>query len=192
MRVMSMVSKVRDMYENKTRFLIRPYLETSNMLIMTLAYSQISGNGTFIDRHYNMLREWGYYLGNNSLLPTNQYVMSLKALIYQLLTFYRLWSDAIRQGISSINNQSNIALKGIIGIAAMSELASIAGRNDDSLSFNASNPGSFRIFGVDGNCRERRYRRYRSGKLMLSHQAMSISFTERQILTASCTTSMRT
>lgn len=34
------------------------------------------------------------------------------------------------------NNQTNLALKGIIGIAAMSKMAAIAGNNDDASQFN--------------------------------------------------------
>lgn len=51
------------------------------MLIMILSYSQTSGNKTFINSHYGMLQSWGYYLGNNSLSPTNQYVRDLKSLV---------------------------------------------------------------------------------------------------------------
>lgn len=42
------------------------------MLIMTLAYSQRSGNSTFISKHYSMLREWAQYLSNNTLTPLDQ------------------------------------------------------------------------------------------------------------------------
>ena len=46
--------------------------ESANMIIMTLAYSQRSGNGTFISKHYTLLREWAQYLMNNTLTPSNQ------------------------------------------------------------------------------------------------------------------------
>ena len=36
------------------------------------------------------------------------------------------------------NNQTNLALKGIIGIAAMSKIATIAGNSDDASQFNVS------------------------------------------------------
>lgn len=45
------------------------------MIIMILAYTQVSGNKTFIDSHYDMLHKWTLYLGNNSLVPNNQYAM---------------------------------------------------------------------------------------------------------------------
>lgn len=46
--------------------------ETSNMLIMILAYSQLSGNNTLINNHYGLLQKWGQYLSNNSLTPLGQ------------------------------------------------------------------------------------------------------------------------
>ena len=50
--------------------------ETANMIIMTLAYSQRSGNGTFLSKHYSLLRDWAEYLVNNTLTPVNQYAFS--------------------------------------------------------------------------------------------------------------------
>lgn len=47
-------------------------LETSNMIIMILAYTQLSGNDTLITDHYSLLRKWGQYLSNNSLAPNDQ------------------------------------------------------------------------------------------------------------------------
>ncbi|EJC98591.1 DUF1793-domain-containing protein [Fomitiporia mediterranea MF3/22] len=91
--------------------------ETANMLIMTLAYSQRSGNGTFIGTHYALLRKWAEYLGNNTLTPSNQ-----RSADSFVLTA----------------NQTNLALKGIIGIASMAKISEIAGNSDDQKTFNAS------------------------------------------------------
>ena len=49
--------------------------ESANMIIMILAYSQRSGNGTFISNHYTLLRGWAEYLESNTLTPMNQYVL---------------------------------------------------------------------------------------------------------------------
>ncbi|EJC98579.1 DUF1793-domain-containing protein [Fomitiporia mediterranea MF3/22] len=95
--------------------------ETASMIIMTLAYSMASGNGTLIERHYNLMRSWAFYLGNNTVTPSNQ-----------------------ASGDFSINadftspNQTNLALKGIIGIAAMARIAELAGIVIDQQSFNAT------------------------------------------------------
>lgn len=56
--------------------LIESRQETSNMLIMTLAYTEISENKNLIGSHYDMLKNWGQYLVTNSLAPSNQYVIS--------------------------------------------------------------------------------------------------------------------
>ncbi|KAI5119765.1 hypothetical protein M0805_009236 [Coniferiporia weirii] len=82
--------------------------ETSNMLIMTLAYSQASGNGTFLTKHYTLLRSWADFLVNNTLNPVNQ-----KSADFEIMNNL------------SDNNQTNTALKGIIGIAAMARIAEI-------------------------------------------------------------------
>ncbi|THH06834.1 hypothetical protein EW145_g3808 [Phellinidium pouzarii] len=93
--------------------------ETANMLIMVLAYSQASGNGTFISNHYTLLSDWAEFLGNTTLTPTNQ-----KS------------ADVAVTGDLSNNNQTNTALKGIIGIAAMAKMAEVAGVIGDQKRFN--------------------------------------------------------
>ncbi|KAI5120589.1 hypothetical protein M0805_002538 [Coniferiporia weirii] len=93
--------------------------ETANMLIMTLAYSQASGNGTFLAKHYTLLRKWADFLVTNALNPINQDSADF----------------GITSGLSN-NNQTNTALKGIIGIATMAKIAEIAGVGDDQAHFN--------------------------------------------------------
>ncbi|KAL5519642.1 hypothetical protein ACEPAH_1325 [Sanghuangporus vaninii] len=89
--------------------------ESANMLIMTLAYSQRSGNGTFLSRHYTLLRSWAEYLESNALNPTNQ----------------RSPDSVSESSLASLNNQTNLALKGIIGISCMAKIAEIAEVSDD-------------------------------------------------------------
>ena len=45
-------------------------------------------------------------------------------------------ADVFHSIDASMNGQSNLALKGIIGIAAMAEIARIAGVESDKSSFN--------------------------------------------------------
>ena len=54
-------------------------------------------------------------------------------------SYPRLWPDFARQSSLPTNNQSNLALKGIIGIAAMSKIASIFGNDNDAEQFNVGN-----------------------------------------------------
>lgn len=50
---------------------------------------------------------------------------------------YREWADyLVMQNNLPTSNQTNLALKGIIAIAAMSKIATIAGNSDDASQFN--------------------------------------------------------
>ncbi|KAL5536342.1 hypothetical protein ACEPAF_163 [Sanghuangporus sanghuang] len=91
--------------------------ESAGMLIMSLAYSLASGNGTLVAKHYNLLRNWAEYLVNNTISPSDQ-----------------ASSDFGTDFIMS--NQTNLALKGIIAVAAMARISEIAGNGDDMQKFN--------------------------------------------------------
>ncbi|KAF4567439.1 hypothetical protein EYR36_011059 [Pleurotus pulmonarius] len=95
--------------------------DTASMLIMTLAYAMASGNGTLIATHYRLLRRWGEWLGNNSATP-----------------FLQSSGDFSISIDASTANQTNLALKGIIGIAAMAKIADAAGEVSDRDRFNAT------------------------------------------------------
>jgi hypothetical protein len=49
-----------------------PLEECGNMLIMTLAYAQKSGNTRYLRTHYDLLKRWTSYLVEDSLYPANQ------------------------------------------------------------------------------------------------------------------------
>lgn len=49
-----------------------PLEECGDMLIMTLAYSQKSGDTDYLKLHYNLLKKWTSYLVDDSLYPANQ------------------------------------------------------------------------------------------------------------------------
>ncbi|KAK7052731.1 hypothetical protein R3P38DRAFT_2763069 [Favolaschia claudopus] len=89
---------------------------SGNMLILVLAHAQSSGDGSLIGRYYDLLKKWGDYLGTNALVPSQQ-----------------TSADARNAGLSQTHgNVTNLALKGIIAIQAMSEISQIAGQNDDA------------------------------------------------------------
>ncbi|KAI0958924.1 hypothetical protein AcV7_004605 [Taiwanofungus camphoratus] len=83
--------------------------QTSNMLIMALAHARYTGDGSLVNEHYNLLKNWTDYLVSNALLPNNQ-----------------LSADS-----QSTANMTNLAIKGIIGIQAMSEISRALGRESD-------------------------------------------------------------
>ena len=49
-----------------------PVEECGNMLIMTLAYAQRTGDNAYLTQHYAKLESWAGFLVNESLIPANQ------------------------------------------------------------------------------------------------------------------------
>ncbi|KAL1942377.1 hypothetical protein VTO73DRAFT_5979 [Trametes versicolor] len=76
--------------------------QTGNMLVMLYAHARFSGDGTLIHKH----------LVNNSLSPSDQ-----------------LSADT---EIQNSANMTNLALKGLIGVKAMSEISRALGQQDDA------------------------------------------------------------
>lgn len=89
--------------------------ESGNNLIMVLAYAQRSGNTDYLVQHYPILKQWTEYLVNDSLAPT-----------------YQLSTDDFAGRIA---NQTNLALKGMIGIQAMAEIAKLVGQDADAQNY---------------------------------------------------------
>ncbi|KAH9026764.1 hypothetical protein EDB85DRAFT_1868788 [Lactarius pseudohatsudake] len=83
---------------------------SGNMLIMTYAHARASGDSSLINRYYDtVLISWANYLSDATLLVRDQ-------------------SSA--DGLSA-DNQTNLAIKGIIAIEAMSKMSSIVKRDAD-------------------------------------------------------------
>ncbi|MEY9964969.1 hypothetical protein ABIA33_003011 [Streptacidiphilus sp. MAP12-16] len=92
-----------------------PVEETGNMLIMVAALVQrlpSAGGTAFAQAHYPLLRQWAEYLVANTLDP-----------VYQNTT------DDFN---GEIAHSTNLALKGMVGIGAMSVIAAAAGNTADS------------------------------------------------------------
>ncbi|RYO85211.1 hypothetical protein DL766_009021 [Monosporascus sp. MC13-8B] len=92
-----------------------PVEECGNMIIMVLAYAQRTGDVDYLRAHYPILKQWAGYLVDESLIPANQ-----------------LSTDDFA---GMLANQTNLALKGIIGLRAMSEIADLTGNAEDAASF---------------------------------------------------------
>ncbi|KAI9459211.1 hypothetical protein BJY52DRAFT_387895 [Lactarius psammicola] len=84
--------------------------QSGNMLIMTYAHARASGDGGLISRYYSLLTSWADYLSNSTLVIHDQ-------------------SSA--DGLTT-NNQTNLAIKGIIAIEAMSKMSSVVKRTADA------------------------------------------------------------
>ena len=93
-----------------------PVEESGNMVLMTYAYYKFSNNSAFVQQHYAKLQQWASYLIEYSLLPGIQ-----------------LSTDDFA---GELGNQTNLAIKGIVGIQAMSFMSTLA--NDSFGSQNYS------------------------------------------------------
>ncbi|PIL35879.1 hypothetical protein GSI_01539 [Ganoderma sinense ZZ0214-1] len=115
--------------------------QSGNMLIMELAYARISGDGAFLSQYYNTSKRWADYLVSNALKSENQ---------------------TNQDGDTS--DLANIALKGIIGVKAMAEIAHALGENADAAEYGnqsssllsswlslATSSGGSRLLGSYGN-----------------------------------------
>jgi hypothetical protein len=89
-----------------------PVEESANMLIMSAAYLVRGGPKSFATAHYQILKQWADYLVGNALDPG-----------------YQNQTDDFTGFIA---HSVNLALKGIIGIGAMSLIATAAGNEPDS------------------------------------------------------------
>ncbi|KAJ7088044.1 hypothetical protein B0H15DRAFT_295949 [Mycena belliarum] len=89
---------------------------SGNMLILVLAHASSSGDGALIARYYDTLKGWADYLIANALIPGQQ-----------------LSADALNPNLAQNHgNTTNLAIKGIIAIQAMSEMSQIKGQTADA------------------------------------------------------------
>ncbi|KAL8999404.1 MAG: hypothetical protein Q9169_001718 [Polycauliona sp. 2 TL-2023] len=87
-----------------------PVEESGNMIVMSYAYYIFTNDTSYLQHHYPLLRKFASYLTLYSLLPG-----------------YQLSTDDFAGRLA---NQTNLALKGIVGLAAMAQIALV---NNDSL-----------------------------------------------------------
>jgi hypothetical protein len=109
----------------------QPLEECGNMLIMTLAYAQAHKDVPYLMQHYNLLKQWTQYLVEEALIPANQ-----------------ISTDDFA---GSLANQTNLALKGIIGIEAFAVIANLTGNLDDASNYTNiahSYIDQWQVFGV--------------------------------------------
>ncbi|KAF7718747.1 Glutaminase [Penicillium ucsense] len=93
-----------------------PLEECGNMIIMTLAYAQKADDNDYLSAHYALLKKWVSYLVDEALYPANQ-----------------ISTDDFA---GSLANQTNLALKGMIGIQAMSVIAERTGHVADAKNYS--------------------------------------------------------
>ncbi|KAL2264443.1 hypothetical protein VTK26DRAFT_8 [Humicola hyalothermophila] len=121
-----------------------PLEECGNMIIMTLAYAQRTGDIDYLVAHYPKLSQWAEFLVEDSLIPASQ-----------------LSTDDFAGALA---NQTNLAIKGIIGLQAMSRIAQMTNNTDEfgdiarsyleswkslAVNFNATPPHTTLSYGDD-------------------------------------------
>jgi hypothetical protein len=104
-----------------------PIEESANMLIMATAYLNAANSAdaaSYALKHYKIFKQWADYLVPNTLTPE-----------------YQNQTDDFT---GKIANSSNLALKGILAVGAMGDIARYAGKSSDTLYY--SNQASSLIF----------------------------------------------
>jgi hypothetical protein len=91
------------------------WTKCGNMIIMTLAYAQRTNDTSYLSTHYKILKQWAQYLIDEALFPADQ------------------MSTDDFAGL--LPNQTNLALKGIIGIEAMAFIANLTGNTADGVNY---------------------------------------------------------
>lgn len=86
------------------------------MLIMVLALVQRTKDIAYLSQHYTILTQWTEFLIDEALIPAEQ-----------------ISTDDFA---GSLVNQTNLALKGIIGIEAMSVIANLTGKKEDAARYH--------------------------------------------------------
>ncbi|EKM54239.1 uncharacterized protein PHACADRAFT_257947, partial [Phanerochaete carnosa HHB-10118-sp] len=90
--------------------------QSGNMLIMTLAHARATGDGSLISTYYRLLKRWADYLVNNtSPLPAGQ----------------------ISADPGPRPNSTNLAIKGIIAIGAMSQMSVAMDQQQDAQHYSS-------------------------------------------------------
>ncbi|KLO08587.1 DUF1793-domain-containing protein [Schizopora paradoxa] len=92
--------------------------ESANMLILVLAHAQATKDLSLSSSYYDLLRSWTNYLVDNALTPGQQQTNPLDSIFAP--------------------NQTNLALKGVIGIAAMGSISTLLRQTQDANTYNVS------------------------------------------------------
>ncbi|EIW80656.1 DUF1793-domain-containing protein [Coniophora puteana RWD-64-598 SS2] len=94
-----------------------PLEECGNMLIMALSYTQKSNDQSLISTYTKLLEQWTGYLVDEALIPADQ-----------------ISTDDFA---GSLANQTNLAIKGTVGIAAMAAIEGLLGNTDAQQNYSS-------------------------------------------------------
>ncbi|KAI1822236.1 DUF1793-domain-containing protein [Xylaria intraflava] len=92
-----------------------PVEESADFILMSYAYYKFTGDAEWLTSRYGLLGRFAHYLINSTLVPAAQ-----------------LSTDDFA---GALLNQSNLAIKGIVGLQAMSYVATVANQTADASDF---------------------------------------------------------
>ncbi|KAI1505194.1 hypothetical protein F5X99DRAFT_431333 [Biscogniauxia marginata] len=93
-----------------------PVEESANFILMSYAYYKFTGDVGWLTSHYELLKQFTQFL-----------------ISFTLITEAQLSTDDFADRLV---NQTNLAIKGIVGLQAMSSIARLAGNTYDALNFS--------------------------------------------------------
>ncbi|KAF7352670.1 DUF1793-domain-containing protein [Mycena venus] len=93
-----------------------PVEESGNMVIMALSYAQKTGDISHLQTYSALLNQWTGFLVSDSLIPANQ-----------------ISTDDFAGALA---NQTNLAIKGIVGIGAMGKIEALLGNTAQSMNYS--------------------------------------------------------
>ncbi|KAK7520723.1 hypothetical protein IWZ03DRAFT_145197 [Phyllosticta citriasiana] len=93
-----------------------PVEESANMILMTYAYYKYTGDSSYLKQHYQKMFQWAQFLIRYALVPSSQ-----------------LSTDDFQ---GTLENQTNLAIKGIVGLQAMAQVSIVSGNPQDSANFS--------------------------------------------------------
>lgn len=118
-----------------------PLEECGNMIIMMLAYSQRKHDDKYLADNWDLLVKWAQYLIDDAKIPaqqlsTDDFAGHLSYVAPKLPLSHTLKNSTKKLTIySPCSNQTNLAIKGIIALQAMSQVATKAGHGNESAKY---------------------------------------------------------
>ncbi|KAF4538650.1 Glutaminase [Lasiodiplodia theobromae] len=103
-----------------------PVEESGNMLLMTYSYYKFTGDRNYLRDHYTKLFQWSQFLIEYTLIPSNQ-----------------LSTDDF---VGTLENQTNLAIKGIVGLQAMAEISTVVGNTVDATNFTSTSSSYYQAW----------------------------------------------
>jgi hypothetical protein len=133
------------------------FTETGNMLIMTYAYARASGDGSVISRYVRQRQVSGWrdlinpdsircFLPGPTIWMLRRYSLPISKLFFWVdrlrITDNCWWRRSSADNLS-VNNQTNLAIKGIIAIKAMSNMSSVVNKTADANKYSVCTGPSY-------------------------------------------------